>query len=496
VKGLLRDAVLSGTAGAACVFGFAPFYAWPVPLLALAVLFALWRSAASPWRAALAGYAFGLGYFLVGTSWVYVSLHRYGAMPAPLAALATFLFCAYLALHPAAAGWIAVRFGRTSAALRLALMPPAFVAAEWIRGTVWTGFPWLTTGTSQAPNGPLAGFAPLAGAYGTSLAIAACAALVVAVSLRSWPLRGRIGAAAALAAIIAIGTTASRIEWTRPDGAPVTVALLQGNIPQEIKWIEEVRTKTLLDYRAQVFAANARVVVLPETALPAYLDQLPADYMQSLRDHALAQHQDIVMGTVEREPHGGQFDYYNSVVRIPGGAPSYRKHHLVPFGEYIPPGFKWILAVLHIPMSDFSAGARTQPPMTAGGVRFGIAICYEDVYGGELVSFLPSAQAFLNVSNDAWFGDSYASEQHLQSSQMRALETGRWMVRSTNTGVTAAIDERGRVVARLAPFVTGSTVAQIVPRAGMTPYADTGDWPAVALAFAATALFAWSGRRR
>src|SRR5207237_1621587 len=238
-------------------------------------------------------------------------------------------------------------------------------------------------------------------------------------------------------------------------------------------------------YRAQAFAANARVVVLPETALPAYLDQLPADYVQSLRGHALGTRKDIVVGTVEREPHGGQFDYYNSVVRIPEGVPSYRKHHLVPFGEYIPPGFKWILAVLHIPMSDFSAGARIQPPMTAGGVRFGIAVCYEDVYGGELVSFLPSAQAFLNVSNDAWFGDSFASEQHLQSSQMRALGPGRWMVRSTNTGVTAAIDERGRVVARLAPFVAGSAVAEVVPRAGMTPYAYTGDWPAVALAFAA-----------
>lgn len=496
MRALLRDAVLPGAAGAACVFGFAPFYAWPVPLLALAVLFALWRPAASPWRAALTGYAFGLGYFLVGTSWVYVSLHRYGAMPAPLAALATFLFCAYLALHPAAAGWIAVRFGRSSAAARLALMPPAFVAAEWIRGTVWTGFPWLTAGTSQAPNGPLAGFAPLAGAYGTSLAIAACAALLVALSLRSFSARGRIGAAAALAILIAIGTAGARIEWTRPDGSPVTVALLQGNIPQELKWVEAVRTKTLLDYRSQVFAANARVVVLPETALPAYLDQLPADYMQSLRSHALEARKDIVMGTVEREPHGGQFDYYNSVVRIPEGVPSYRKHHLVPFGEYIPPGFRWILAVLHIPMSDFSAGAHTQPPMTAGGVRFGIAVCYEDVYGGELVSFLPAAQAFINVSNDAWFGESFASEQHLQASQMRALETGRWMVRSTNTGVTAAVDERGRVVARLAPFVAGSATAEIVPRAGMTPYAYAGDWPAVALSLAAVAFFALLARRR
>jgi len=204
------------------------------------------------------------------------------------------------------------------------------------------------------------------------------------------------------------------------------------------------------------------------------------------------------MGTVEREFHGGDFDYYNSVVRIPagGGVASYRKHHLVAFGEYIPPGFKWILAVLKIPLSDFTAGPATQPPLEAGGVRLGVAICYEDVYGGELVSFLPSAQAFLNVSNDAWFGESFAAEQHLQSSQMRALETGRWMMRATNTGVTAAIDDRGRVVARLAAFTAGSVVAEIVPRTGMTPYARAGDVPVVAIVAAAIGLLALLGTRR
>ena len=488
--------ILAALAGAACVFGFAPFYAWPVPLLALVVLFATWRQSRSPRHAALSGYAFGLGYFLVGTSWVYISLHRYGSMPAPLAALATFAFCAYLALHPALTGYVAVRFGGESRARRLALMAPAFVAAEWIRGTLWTGFPWLTVGTSQAPDGAFAGFAPLAGAYGTSLAVATAAALILAFSIRGAAMRVRVTALAAFVALLVVGLVAPRLDWTHPDGAPVRVALLQGDVAQEIKWVEEVRTRTLLDYRQQVFAAKARVVVLPETALPAYLDQLPADYMQSLRDDARATGKDIVMGTVERTRHGGQWEYFNSVVRVPEGPPSYRKHHLVPFGEYVPPGFKWVLAVLKIPMSDFSSGSAQQPPMEAGGMRFGLAICYEDVYGGELVSFLPSAQAFLNVSNDAWFGDSFASDQHLQSSQMRALESGRWMVRSTNTGVTAAIDEHGHIVSRLPGFVRGAAVADVVPRAGVTPYAYTGDWPAVGIAGIAVIVFASLGRRR
>jgi apolipoprotein N-acyltransferase len=490
--------LVAAVAGAACVFGFAPFYAWPVPLLALALLFALWRARGTPMQAALVGLGFGLGYFLVGTSWVYVSLHRYGDMPAVLAALATFLFCSYLALHPALAAWIAVRFGGGSSIRRLALMPPAFVAAEWIRGTVWTGFPWLTVGTSQVPNGPLAGFAPLAGAYGTSFAVALASALLVALALRSLALRARISAAAALVAIIGVGTVASSVEWTRSDGEPLTVALLQGNVPQQIKWLEEVRTRTLLDYRQMMFDAKARVVVLPETALPAYLDQLPPDYMQSVREHARAAGKDIVMGTVERDLHGGTYDYFNSVVRLPegGGPASYRKHHLVPFGEYIPPGFKFVLAVLHIPMSDFSRGPAVQAPLEAGGVRFGVAICYEDVYGGELLAFLPAAQALLNVSNDAWFGDSFAAEQHLQASQMRALETGRWMVRATNTGVTAAIDERGRVAARLATFTHGIATSTIVPRSGLTPYARTGDAAAIALAVAAIALGALLRGRR
>jgi apolipoprotein N-acyltransferase len=485
--------LLPGVAGAACILGFAPFYAWPVPLAALALLFGVWARSRSALQAALSGYAFGLGFFLTGVSWVFVSLHYYGSMPLPLAALATFLFCAFLALFPAAAGWLVARLAQGPVA-RLWLAPAAFVAFEWVRGWIFTGFPWLTVGTSQVPSSPLAGYASVVGAYGTSLVVAGVAAAVAAFAASFAWSRARFALVGAVAVLFVAGALLKAIEWTAPAGPPVTVALLQGNIPQELKWREEARMQTLLDYRRMIFEADARIVVLPETALPAFLDQLPAEYLESLREHARRTGKEILLGTVERERHGGESDYYNSVVVLPerpGGA--YRKRHLVPFGEYIPAGFKWVLAILKIPLSDFGRGPADPAPLEAGGVRFAVAICYEDVFGEEVIDFLPGAQVLLNVSNLAWFGKSLAPDQHLQASQMRAMETGRWMVRATNTGATAAIDPRGRVVSRLPDFTRGTLVQAIVPRTGMTPYARWGNIPALALI--ATA-FAWAALRR
>ena len=467
--------LLPAAAGAACVFAFAPFYAWPVEIAGLAVLFGVWAASGSPRQAWLSGFAFGLGYFLAGIPWIFVSLHEFGGMPSILAAIATFCLCAYMALFPAIAGWLAVRWGET-AGRRLALAAAAYVALEWLRGTLFTGFPWLNAGTSQAPGSPLAGFAPWVGGYGVSLAVAGAAALLAALVLSRAGSRVRFHLIVAFAALFLAGGLARLTEWSRPAGPPVRVALLQGNVAQEIKWREEVRTRTLLDYRRMIFDAKARVVVVPETALPAFLDQLPDDYMESLRENARADGKDILLGTVERAPRGADTDYFNSLVRITGeGRASYRKRHLVPFGEFIPPGFSWALAILHIPMSDFSRGKASQPAIAAGGVRFGVAICYEDMFGEEVIDALPAAQALVNVSNDAWFGHSLAAAQHLQGSQMRAMEASRWMVRATNTGVTAAIDERGRVVARLPDYVAGTLYADVVPRDGETPYAFCGN---------------------
>jgi apolipoprotein N-acyltransferase len=477
-------------AGAASVLGFAPFYAWPVPIVALALLFHAWQRSGSPLQAALSGFVFGLGLFLAGVSWVFVSLHYFGSMPLVFAAIATFLFCVYLALFPALAGWAVARFTPAGSGERLLFAAAAFVLLEWVRGRLFSGFPWLTFGTSQAPASPLVGFAPIVGGYGTSLAMAACAAMLVAmIGART---SRRLVLAAAIALLFVAGAAARWASWTAPAGPPVSIALLQGNVPQQIKWQEEIRTRTLLAYREMIFAARANVVVIPETALPAFLDQLPVDYMDSIREHAKREGKEVLLGTVEREPRAGGEEYFNSLVRITGAGGSYRKRHLVPFGEFIPAGFRWVLAILHIPMSDFSRGSATQPPLEAAGVRFGVAICYEDIFGEEVIDALPAAQVLVNVSNDAWFGESWAAEQHLQSSQMRAIESGRWMVRSTNTGASAAIDPKGRVVSRLPPFTAGTLVEQVVPHDGATPYARWGNGPALALAF----LMALGARRR
>ena len=489
VRILARGLIAPLVAGALCVFAFAPFYVWPVPIVAFALLFFLWAHSASPLQAALSGFAFGLGYFLAGVWWIFVSLHYFGAMPTVLAAIATFLLCCYLALFPAAAGWIAVRFSGGSPGRSLILATAAFVLLEWVRGWLFTGFPWLTAGTSQAPESPLAGFAPYVGVYGVSLALLGAAGLLVALLSRGSEGRRRIVLLVAFAAVFILGVLGGLIPWTEPAGAPLTVALLQGNVPQQLKWREDVRAKTLLDYRRMIFEARARVVVLPETALPAFLDQIPPDYLDSLREHARKEGKEILLGSVERQFRGQDFDYYNSVVRITGTPiQTYRKRHLVPFGEFIPVGFKWVLAILKIPLSDFARGDSRQAPLEAAGVQFGVAICYEDMFGEEVIETLPEAQVLLNVSNDAWFGDSVAADQHLQGSQMRALETGRWMVRATNTGVTAAIDERGRIVSRLPEFVAGTLIASVVPRRGLTPYARWGNVPALLVLLALVAV--------
>ena len=492
VRALAVGIAMPFVAGVLAVLGFAPFSLWPVPIVSLALLFAAWRRSQSALQAGLSGFAFGLGYFLAGVSWVFVSLHTFGDMHAVLAAIATFFFGAYLALFPATAGAIAFRLAQRDDAWRMAAAAGAFVAMEWLRGTLFSGFPWLTMGTSQVPSGPLAGWAPVVGAYGVSLAMALVAAGAVVALARDGAARVRLACVALVVALGAGGLVAGRIAWTQAVGAPVRVSLLQGNVPQQLKWEDAVRGQILIDYRRMILAAPPGIVVVPETALPAFLDELPAEYLDSLRARAAQAGQDILLGTVERDGPREASRYFNSLVRITGdGAPSYRKRHLVPFGEFIPPGFHWVLAILHIPMSDFDSGKPRQAPLVAQGVPLGVAICYEDIFGEEVIEALPQARLLVNVSNDAWFGDSLAADQHLQASQARALESGRWMVRSTNTGATAAIDEHGRVVERLPPFVAGTLVAMIQPREGSTPYVRTGNASVLAMLAALLGLVAW-----
>lgn len=458
--------------GALTVAGFAPLHLFPLPVMTLALLFRLWLRAGRR-LSSLLGFAFGMGYFGAGVSWVYVSLHDFGAMPAPLAVAATVLFCAVLALFPALAGLVQALAARGGAARALLVAPAAWALLEWARGWVLTGFPWLSAGYSQVPASPLAGYAPILGVYGVSLAVAVSAgalALVLAGGRKS-----RLAGLSAVVALWLAGFGLQQVEWTHPVGQPVTVSLLQGNIPQDLKWSAERVQGSLDTYRRLALASESRLVILPETALPLFRDEVPRPYLETLAAHARRQNGDMIVGIPESSGPG---EYYNSAFSL-GTAPSqtYRKSHLVPFGEYLPlrPLFGWVLNYLHIPLSDFSRGPQSQQPMRVAGQQVAVDICYEDVFGEEIIRQLPQATLLANLSNDAWFGRSLGPQQHLQIAQMRALETGRYMLRATNTGVTAIIDQRGEVLQRAPEFTAVALTGQAQGFGGQTPFVRFGN---------------------
>lgn len=477
--------LLGLAAGAAGVAGFAPVGLWPLPVLSLALLFGQLSHAGSARSGFLIGLAWGLGFFLAGVSWVFVSLWVYGGMPVWLAALATFLFCAFLALFPAMAGALQGYVGgrrRIAPTLQLVLLLPlAWSVTEWSRGWIFTGFPWLVLGYSQVPAGPLAGYAPVVGVYGVSFLLAVSAGLLAWGAARRTPLATRLWAAAAIASIGVGGQVLGGIVWTKPDGAPTSVALLQGNIPQDMKWQPGKARATLETYARMAAASPAQLIVLPETALPLFESGLPPDYRDALIALGQRNGGDLLAGLPTGSLDGA---YYNSVVsfgRSPGQR--YSKVHLVPFGEYIPLKrlWGWVIEVLHIPLSDFARGGVDQRPLAIGGQRVAADICYEDAFGEEIIRQLPEASVLVNVSNLAWFGDSLAPWQHAQMSQMRALEGGRMMLRATNTGLTAIIDVKGRVLASLPLFTAGSLSGEIQGYTGTTPYVRWGDTPVLML---------------
>lgn len=488
------DPALALVLGLLAIAGFAPFSLFPLPVLTLALLFRLWERARSRRGAALTGLLFGVGFFGAGVSWVYVSIHDFGGMPALLAVAATVLFCLFLALFPAAVGFLQAWAGGAAWRRHLLVIPALWVVSEWVRGWILTGFPWLAVGYSQVPAGPLAGFAPALGAYGVSLAVAVSSGLLALMAGS-----GRRKASTLALALVLLwlgGLALKQVSWTLPEGPPVTVSLVQGNIPQELKWREDKARGTLETYEKMTLASPGRLIVLPETALPLFLHQVPVAYLERLARHVQGRGGDVLVGVPEYA-EGGR--YYNSVLSVGASRVQiYRKHHLVPFGEYIPlkPVFGWIVRVLHIPLSDFSRGEKVQPPLEVAGQRAAVAVCYEDVFGEELIRQLPQATLLVNVSNDAWFGDSIAPWQHLQISQMRALETGRYMLRATNTGITAIVNERGEV-ARMAPeFQAFRLDGAAQGYAGATPYVRWGNGGVLLLLAGMLAVAAWSGRRR
>ncbi len=483
-------------AGALTPLAFAPFNLWPLALLGPALLFMLWLFA-TPRQAAWLGGMFGLGLFGTGIYWIFISVHLHGFVPLALSLLVTGALMALMAAYFALVGYCVARFfprnhERRYARYKLLLvMPAAWVAGEWLRGWFLTGFPWLSLGYSQIDT-PLLGVAPLLGVFGVSWLVALSAALLVALWLdsRKWWLYG-----VALVALWGGSALLERVEWGQATGEPLTVTLLQGNIPQDLKWHPSVRKPTIEMYTELTKQSwSSDLVIWPESALPAFYYEVE-QFLDTLEQEAQAHDTDLLIGLLHRDRQSG--DYHNSMISLGSSRGFYHKQHLVPFTEYLP--LKDLLGrfvrFIQVPMSDFSAGESDQPLLQVAGQRVGISICFEDAFGEEVIETLPEAGLLVNVSNDAWFDDSTAPHQHLQMARMRAAEASRYMLRATNTGISAIVNERGEVVARAPQFQIDALTGEVQPRSGATPYVVAGNGPVVVLALLALGVAVWRLRK-
>jgi len=464
-------------AGLAMPLAFAPFGLSAVAVLSIAVLFASWF-AVSPRRAFVRGGLFGLGMFGAGVSWVHISIHTFGGVPLALSLLLTVMLVVYLALFPACLGWVLAKVfpGVSVYAARLKLlwiMPAAWVGFELLRGWLFTGFPWLSLGYSQIET-PLRGYAPWFGVYGVSWGVAVTAGLLV-LMIFGRVLSLRLAYAGLLLGVWGTGYWLTMTQWTQAEGEPLKVSLLQGNVSQDLKWLAEVRQPTI-DLYTDLTRQNwdSDLIIWPEAALPDFYHRAQP-VLDQLSREAREQGASLLVGTLYLDQESQR--YYNSMVALGAEPDFYHKRHLVPFTEYLPLRnvFGGLVEFMQVPMSNFSSGADDKRTLRAAGQQIGISICFEDAFGEEVIEALPDATLLVNVSNDAWFGDSIAPHQHLQIARMRALETGRPLLRATNTGVSAVVDYDGSIIASEPQFQVAVVRASVQPRTGITPYALGGN---------------------
>lgn len=465
-------------AGALLPLAFAPLGFYPIAVIAPAVLFYFWLDA-TPKQAALRGLVFGLGQFGVGMSWIYVAIHDFGHSHFIVAALLTLIFVTFLASYHALVGYISARLrgsrGISNARLILLWLPAWWTIGEWLRGTLFTGFPGLNLGYSMI-DAPLRGYAPVVGVYGLTLLVAISAGAL----LWTWHQRRR-GWQLTLPLLLLLwggGALLDRVEWTTPVGEPIRVTLIQGNEPQLTKWDPQKvrqRMKTYADLTRQ-HLNDSDLIIWPENAITVFYHRIKESYFDPLAEEARATNTDIILGVPEQDGDGKR--YYTTMMSLGSSHAFYRKRHLVPFGEYLP--FEGMLRGLinffNLPMSSFTPGADKQPLLEAAGHKIAASVCYEDVFGGEMTDSLPEATLLVNGSNNAWYGDSLAPHQHLQISRMRALETGRPMLRATTNGISAFVSPLGLVLKKTQQFKQEILFYAIQPMKGVTVFSRFGDW--------------------
>ena len=483
--------VIAFSAGALLVLSFSPRDLYFLAFLSPAILFALWQKD-STGNAIRHGLLYGYGLFGFGVYWIFFSFRYFAHLGSGLAITLTWLFITVLAVFPAILGGLYTLVRKPGLPVaNLLLLPAGWTLLEWLRGWIFTGFPWLTLGYSQIDS-PLSGLAPVSGvlgaSYGCVLIAAALANLIVFRSRRTLAV-----AVVIPAVLLGVSQWLSQQQWTTASGAPLSVALLQGNVSQDRKWQAEQRLETEDLYMEMIESRLGKdILVLPETALPEFRSEA-RPLLDAIQQEAAAENTAVLVGIPIDDPETGK--NYNGVIALGNASGTYLKHHLVPFGEYLPLRslFPGLIRHINPGWSDFSAGPAAQAPLTVAGETAALTICYEDAYPHQALSTVRASGLLVNVSNDAWFGDSAAPYQHLQISRMLALTMGRPMLRASNTGVSAIIDHTGRILASTALFQKGITDGEVTPREGFTPYLRTGNIPVLLIACLAMAMVRLKG---
>ena len=478
-------------AGVLAVTAFAPFGWYPVILVSLVLLFNQWLHD-SPAQSFRHGFLFGLGFFGTGVTWVFNSIHVFGHVPVPGALGVTLGLVLVLSLYPALLGYLLRRFIQsTSWPALLVAMPAGWVLSEWLRSWLFTGFPWLNVANSQIDS-PLAGYLPVLGVYGTGWLLALLAVLLLSL-VRD---QRRLPSGLLFLAVIVAGLLLERVQWTTPRGDALSVSLVQGNISQDEKWEPENLLSTFRRYSELTFSNGpvSDLTVWPETAIPAFHHQVSETFIPFLQEELQKTGTALLTGipVLERE----HWEYYNAVITLGDEPAFYYKQHLVPYGEYLP--LRWLIGdaldALAVPNADFSRGTDSQPLLQAAGYPVSTSVCFEVVFGEQIIRDLPEAAMLVNVSNDAWFGDSLAPHQHLEMARVRAVETGRPMLRATNTGISAIINQRGEVEQQSEQFEIAVVRGSVIPMQGATPYVRLGNIPIVLLSVACLLLCGWRCR--
>ncbi len=475
--------VLAAVAGLTYPLSFAPYGLWELMPLTMAALFLSFVDR-TPKEAALNGLAFGFTAYLTGIYWITISVHTFGGAPFALAAFLMLSLVLFLSGYYALLAYLITRLAPATGALRWwVIVPGCWMLLEWIRGWFLSGFGWLSPGYAHVDS-VLLGYLPVGGILLVGWVVAVTAGALASLFLK--PSKSTLAQCIAAGSLWALGLALVHVKWTEDDGTSLKASLVQGAVPQDLKWLPEQLQPTINLYvDLTVEHLDSDLVVWPEAAIPRYKHQLVPLWTEIERI-AKDTSTDFLIGTVEYNLD--KDERYNTLSAFGRSTAAYRKRHLVPFGEYFPvPGFiKNQMRLMNLPYQNFSAGEAGQPPLELAGQTISGSICYEDVFGHEMLEGAAGSSLLVNVSNDAWFGGSLAPHQHLQIARTRASEVGRYMLRSTNNGISAVINRYGRIVEQSPQFEPYVLTATVPGMRGDTPFMRWGDWPMVVLAFFAT----------